>query len=119
MARRGCLLILAALALAPAAAAATRLTIEKHPGGAEGPTLRYTLRCGPPRGTLPRAARACAELAAHGDLLLAPAKACPYLLTRTTPYTLVRGMLGGRAVDRRANPLCGADIWRLLPTLVH
>jgi hypothetical protein len=45
------------------AAAATSLQIALQPKGPDGPTLHATLRCGPPGGTHPHPAAACAALA--------------------------------------------------------
>lgn len=60
-------MLIAALALAaPAAGAAatTQLTITYWAGGqGTGTPQRWTLRCGPAGGTLPRPAAACAKLA--------------------------------------------------------
>ena len=60
-------MLIAALALAaPAAgtAATTQLSITYWPGGqGTGTPLRWTLRCEPAGGSLPRTATACAKLA--------------------------------------------------------
>ena len=45
----------------------TALTIVVLPQGPGGPSHTWTLRCGPPSGTLPRAAAACARLGALSD----------------------------------------------------
>jgi hypothetical protein len=45
------------------AGAATSLQVTEQPKGTDGPTLHATLRCGPPGGTHPHAAAACAALA--------------------------------------------------------
>jgi hypothetical protein len=60
--------LLAALALAApatgAAAPTSQLSITYWPGGqGTGTPLRWTLRCGPAGGSLPRPATACARLA--------------------------------------------------------
>lgn len=69
--------LLAVLALgAPAAAgAAAELRITYWPEGQEGGTpLRWTLKCGPAGGSLPRPALACAKLARMKRPFAPPAK---------------------------------------------
>ena len=68
----------------------------------------WTLTCGPPGGTHPRPASACRELAAHAGLLRPPSRACPLLLRRNAPQSLVRGRVGTRHVDRLVRPGCDA-----------
>lgn len=72
-------LALAAAALAAAAAVpagggtATWLRITyREDASHSAPDARWTLRCKPPRGTLPRPKRACRRLAAGGAKLFAP-----------------------------------------------
>jgi len=56
----------ALLLLAPASlrGGPTDLRITVWPKGRPGASVHWTLRCGPPRGTLPHPARACRRLAA-------------------------------------------------------
>jgi hypothetical protein len=62
-------LVLAAVpATAPAAAPSTELQITLWPRGkGTSPPHRWTLRCGPPGGTLPNRAAACARLTTLRD----------------------------------------------------
>jgi hypothetical protein len=57
--------VLALAAPVSASAAPAQLSITYWPGGqGTGTPLRWTLRCEPPGGSLPRPATACAKLAA-------------------------------------------------------
>jgi hypothetical protein len=62
--RKLLVLLLALVAVAPAAAAGgtTALQIAVWPQGSEGAPHLWTLRCAPARGTLPHPGRACLRL---------------------------------------------------------
>src|ERR671937_899017 len=63
------------------ALAATLLHVTVWPQGMPGPSRSWTLRCGPPGGSLPRAAIACRRLAAldHPFVPTPPGTACSLL----------------------------------------
>jgi hypothetical protein len=54
--------VLLATAAAPAQSSTTSLRITVWPQGAAGEQRTWTLRCGPPGGTLPRRVAACRRL---------------------------------------------------------
>jgi hypothetical protein len=84
---------------------------------------RWTLRCLPPGGTLPRPARACRRLARLGVAVLAPVPrgaACT-LIYGGPQVALVRGAVAGRPVWARFSRRNGCEIarWqRLSPWLL-
>jgi Subtilisin inhibitor-like len=53
-------------------AAKSSLTITYWANGTSSKSVKWTLRCGPVSGTLPRRVRACAKLKAGGAKLFAP-----------------------------------------------
>ena len=93
------------------------LTVAYQASGPGSPPHVWTLTCGPPGGTHPRPASACRELAAHAGLLRPTSGACPLLLRRGAPQSLVRGRVGTRHVDRLVRPGCDAA-WTALPVLL-
>ena len=96
---------------------AASLTIVYRANGSSSQQRVWTLACGPPGGTHPRPASACRELAAHAGLLRPPSGACPLLLRRGAPQSLVRGRVGTRHVDRLVRPGCDTA-WTALPVLL-
>jgi hypothetical protein len=82
------------------AAAVTALTITVWPGGLDGPSERWTLRCGPAGGTHPMRAAACRKLN-----------------TTSTPFrpvpreALCTAIYGGPAVARVTGRFKGRRIW--------
>lgn len=99
------------LATTPASVGATgagslHVTYSPH-GQGQARRRHWTLHCGPAGGTHPRARAACAELAAHPLLLVAPAHPCRLLLKRGAPAALVVGRYRGRSIDRLVRPGCG------------
>jgi hypothetical protein len=60
----------ASLQASTAEPTALRISFWKTPGGP--PDARWTLRCNPARGTLPRSERACTRLARGGRALFLP-----------------------------------------------
>jgi hypothetical protein len=114
-------LALAALAAAcgsddgSAAAAPTgHLTITVWPlGEGAGGARRWTLRCGPPGGTHPHAAKACARLAAVPNAF----QPVPRDVMCTQIYggpqvALVTGSYAGRRINARFNRVNGCEISR-------
>lgn len=80
---------------------ATSLTVTYWPSGiGEGGREAWTLRCGPPRGTLPRPARACRRLTAESPRLFAP----------VSPKTLCTEIYGGPQVARVRGIVRGARV---------
>jgi hypothetical protein len=82
------------------AAAATALTIVVWPQGIDGPSQRWTLRCGPTGGTLPARAAACRRL----DSLANPFRPVPKNAVCTQIY-------GGPDVARIFGRYDGRRIW--------
>lgn len=82
------------------AAAVTALTITVWPQGLDGPSDRWTLRCGPTGGTLPARIAACRRL----DGLAAPFKPVPKDAVCTEIY-------GGPAVARVTGRFRGKSVW--------
>ena len=76
------------------------LAIVIWPQGPGGDSHRWTLRCGPPRGTLPRAAAACDRLGP----LDAPFAPVP-------PMSACTAIYGGPQVARVTGRYRGAKIW--------
>ena len=78
------------------------LAITVWPDGTNGRVVRWTLRCGPPGGTLPSARNACVRL---GNMVrpfapVPPNTACAEVYGGPGKAR-VRGSLRGRAVDAR------------------
>lgn len=104
---------LAALAVCAAALAA----VASGSAGSPGPTalaitywesgvtssepVRWTLRCNPPRGTLPRPGVACRKLAAGGAKLFAP----------IPPSAVCTQVYGGPQVARVVGTVGGVRVW--------
>jgi hypothetical protein len=76
------------------------LTIVVWPHGLAGDSHRWTLRCGPVGGTLPRAAAACDALAAN---------ARPF--APTPPGTACTEVYGGPQTARVTGSYRGRAIW--------
>ena len=82
------------------ATAVTALTITVWPGGMDGPSERWTLRCGPTGGTLPARVAACRKL----NSLSAPFRPIRKDVACTQIY-------GGPAVARVTGRFRGNRIW--------
>ena len=82
------------------ATAVTALTIVVWPQGLDGPSQRWTLRCGPTGGTLPARAAACRRL----DALANPFRRVPTNAICTEIY-------GGPQVARIVGKHHGRRIW--------
>jgi hypothetical protein len=82
------------------AAAVTALTITVWPQGLDGPSQRWTLRCGPVGGTLPTRVAACRRL----DALSAPFRPVPKDAACTQVY-------GGPAVAHVVGRFRGNHLW--------
>jgi hypothetical protein len=97
-----------------AAAPRGQLTITVWPRGEHaGGARRWTLQCGPAGGSHPRAAKACARLAAVSN----PFKPVPRDVMCTQIYggpqvALVTGTYDGRRVNARFNRVNGCEISR-------
>jgi Subtilisin inhibitor-like len=65
------LVVVTASLAGPQTGTSLRITYWQD-GAKAGASTTWTLRCGPPRGTLPQAARACRRLASGGPKLFAP-----------------------------------------------
>jgi len=90
-----------ALALA-GAPASTSLRITYWEDGANtGANVTWTLRCNPPRGSLPRKAVACRRLAAGGARLFAP----------LPPDVVCTEIYGGPQRARVVGTVSGRRIW--------
>jgi Subtilisin inhibitor-like len=116
------LLLLALVAGSWAASGATALTITIWPDERKSEVHRYTLKCGPPRGTLPRSAAACAALAAGGAALFTPPpkeQACIQVYGGPQ-RAIVSGTVAGRRVwvSLRRRDGCEVDRWRRLSFLL-
>jgi hypothetical protein len=116
---------LALLALASAAAGAagsTALTITIWPDERKSEAHRYSLRCRPAAGTLPRAASACTRLAAGGaELFVPPPKEQACTEVYGGPQrAIVSGTVDGRRVwvSLRRRDGCEIDRWRKLSFLL-
>jgi hypothetical protein len=89
------------------------LAITVWPNGLKGRSLRWTLRCGPAGGSLPRPAIACRRL----NALRTPFAPVPGNVACTAIYggpqvARVRGSFRGRRVDARFNRSNGCEIDR-------
>jgi hypothetical protein len=82
--------------------AQTALTVTYWESGmTDSEPVRWTLRCHPPRGTLPRPAVACRRLAAGGARLFAP----------IPPSTVCTQIYGGPQVARVVGTVAGTRVW--------
>ena len=97
------LLALVACASAPAQSQPrTELSITYWERGVgKGEPVRWTLRCNPARGTLPRPAAACRRLADVGPGLLSP----------IPPKTICTQVYGGPQVARITGVVAGKRVW--------
>jgi hypothetical protein len=82
------------------ATAVTALTITVWPQGLDGPSDRWTLRCGPTGGTLPARVAACRRL----NSLSAPFRPIRSDMVCTQVY-------GGPAVARVTGRFRGTSVW--------
>jgi hypothetical protein len=106
-----------------AAGSATSLRVTFWEDGAGEPDAVWTLRCSPPRGSLPRPARACRKLATGGARLFA---ATPRNVACTEIYggpqeARIVGTVGGKRVWTTVTRTNGCEIerWqRLTPWLL-
>ena len=106
------MLVLAALVAAFASPTAD-LAVKVWPQGTKGPSLRWTLECTPPGGTLPRPARACRRLGRQSE----PFRPVPRDAVCTEIYggpavALVSGTYRGRRVWTRFQRRNGCEIAR-------
>jgi hypothetical protein len=116
------LILLATATCAAAASSTTALTITIWPDERKPEVHRYTLACGPVRGTLPGAAAACTRLAAAGAALFAPPpkeQACIQIYGGPQ-RAIVSGTVDGRRiwVSLRRRDGCEIDRWRRLSFLL-
>jgi hypothetical protein len=101
----------------------TSLRVTFWEDGTGKPDAVWTLRCGPPRGSLARPARACRNLATGGARLFAetpPNVACTQLYGGPQKARIV-GIVGGRRVWTTVSRTDGCEIarWqRLSPWLL-
>jgi hypothetical protein len=86
--------------MAALAAAVTALTITVWPQGLDGPSQRWTLRCGPTGGTLPARVAACRRL----EALSSPFRPVPKDAVCTQIY-------GGPAVAVVTGDFRGKHVW--------
>src|SRR5919204_3365219 len=95
------------------ALAATLLHVTVWPQGMPGPSRSWTLRCGPPGGSLPRAAIACRRLAAldHPFAPTPPGTACSQIFAGPQ-VALVTGRYRGRRVYARFSRRNGCETER-------
>ena len=123
--RRLAVIALLLLAIAPAAGTAgggTALTITVWPDERRAEAHRYSLRCDPEGGTLPRATAACARLAVGGAALFAaPPKEQACIEIYGGPQrAIVKGTVSGRRiwVSLRRRDGCEVERWRKLSFLL-
>jgi hypothetical protein len=100
----------------------TALTISVWPDERRAEVHRYSLRCEPAGGTLPRAAAACARLAAGGIALFAPPpkeQVCIEIYGGPQ-RAIVKGTVAGRRiwVSVRRRDGCEVERWRKLAFLL-
>jgi hypothetical protein len=100
----------------------TALTISVWPDERRSEVHRYSLRCEPAGGTLPRAAAACARLAAGGIALFAPPpkeQVCIEIYGGPQ-RAIVKGTVAGRRiwVSVRRRDGCEVERWRKLAFLL-
>lgn len=78
----------------------------------------WTLVCGASDSGTPQAAEACAELAAHPQLLTGPFGICPEIIVAADPVASVTGTLNGQTVSLvNARPQCPEPSWEQLHAL--
>jgi Subtilisin inhibitor-like len=116
------LLLLAPGASGAAASSGTALTISVWPDERRAEVHRYSLRCEPAGGTLPRAAAACTRLAAGGVALFAPPpkeQVCIEIYGGPQ-RAIVTGTVAGRRiwVSLRRQDGCEIERWRKLAFLL-
>jgi hypothetical protein len=116
------LLLLASAVSNAAASGGTALTISIWPDERRAEVHRYSLRCGPVGGTLPRAAAACGRLAAGGAALFAPIpedQVCIEIYGGPQ-RAIVTGTVAGRRiwVSLRRQDGCEIERWRKLSFLL-
>jgi hypothetical protein len=111
-----------ASARSSAAVASTRLSIDVWPGGRRVAAghARYVLACGPARGTVPHAARACSTLATLNAPFAKPKSAAPCPALALGPQEAhVVGLVRGVHVDAWLNLRgCGVGRWSRVKTIV-
>lgn len=112
------MLLAAAAALALAAPPPPRLVVTYWPHNDRAAHSTWTLRCAPPGGTHPRPALACAELAAHPDVVLPVTRPCPLFIVRGAPQARIAGSFRGRSVDRLLRLGCDSGYLRSLHVLL-
>jgi hypothetical protein len=105
-----------------AGAAETRLAITVYPQGiGRQPVQRYTLRCGPAAGTVPRPVRACSVLARLQDPFspTPPGTNCTDLALGPEEAT-VTGWVRSRSVSAHLSVRGGCEIerWRRVADVV-
>jgi Subtilisin inhibitor-like len=100
----------------------TVLRITVWPTGYSGASRDYTLRCAPPRGTVPRPARACDALGRLGPKAFAPT---PKTMACTDIFggpakAWVYGYVYGQPVDARLSLVNGCEVarWRRVAAVV-
>jgi hypothetical protein len=116
------LVLLAVAAAAAASGGGTALTVSVWPDERRAEVHRYSLRCQPVGGTLPRAAAACARLAAGGVGLFAPTpkeQVCIEIYGGPQ-RAIVKGTVAGRRiwVSLRRRDGCEVERWRKLSFLL-
>jgi hypothetical protein len=117
------LLLPASGASGAAASGSTALTITVWPDERRPADVhRYSLRCDPTGGTLPRAAAACTRLAAGGVALFAPTpkeQVCIEIYGGPQ-RAIVKGTVAGRRiwVSLRRQDGCEIERWRKLAFLL-
>ena len=101
----GALALVGGSAIPAAPAVETAVTITYWPDGADrSKSVRWTLRCDPTGGTLPRPARACAKLAVGGVKLFAP----------VPPNMACTEIYGGPQKARVVGVVNGKRVWAIL-----
>jgi len=118
----GLALSVVAVAHAAAADAPTQLTIAVYPEGTTSSVVRrYTLRCDPSGGTVPRPARACRALArlARPFAPVPPRTVCAQIVLGPQE-AVVTGTLRGRRVEAHLSlrGSCETGRWRRVSLLV-
>jgi len=99
-------------AASPRERAATTLVIRFQPQ--HGSASRWRLTCGPPGGTHPVPAVACAELTLHPMSLLGRTVPCLAGVDRAGPRAKVVGRFRGKRVSKVFRPGCGARFIKLM-----
>ena len=85
----------------PGSTARTTLTVTYRENGPASAPTRWTLRCNPARGTLPRPAIACRRLAAGGPKLFAP----------VPPNAVCTEIYGGPQAALVTGVVAGTRVW--------